>query len=113
MNLVQRITAACDAIGFKFDKAGINCVYLENGQMFSPALYSNDALKLLITARTLPKVAHIGLVLSVDNVKIVLFDAWGDKQLSCVELGDNIAQNIRDAVIDACIELGRVLNVAD
>jgi len=115
MNIVEKTIAACNAIGFKFDKVGINCVYLENGQMFSPALYSNDALKLLVHARTLPAVDCIKLNLYGTHLTITatIVGFAFDVALSSAVFGDNVADTIRQAIIDACIELGEKWHVAN
>ena len=113
MNLLEKTIAACNAINFKFDSIGINCVYLDNKQMFSPALYSNDALKLLIQARTLQKVERIQLNLYDNHLTITvrLYVLDDDVLLSDAFLSDNIADDIRQAIIAACIKLGEILNV--
>ena len=112
MNILDKTIAACNAIKFPFEHVGINCVFLANGQTFSPAFYTNDALKLLLHAQTLPTIQQIDLSFLKDSISIFGFhnDNFYPEpiELAVIKLSDNPAQDVRDAVLNACIELGKL-----
>jgi hypothetical protein len=110
MNILDKTIAACNAIKFPFEHVGINCVVLTNGQTFSPAFYTNDALKLLLHARTLPMVREINITFNKDSIIIQYAgcDYAPPEYLEVLKLSDNPAQDVRDAVLNACIKLGEL-----